>query len=256
VSLLKNIIVVLFLSALFTDCRAEEVVRLASGEWSPYQSKSLKYFGVASRIVTESFAESNLKVEYGYFPWKRSYKYAESGEWDGTFLWFDTPERRKLFYVSNPIIDIKYVFFHLKSFSFKWKTVDDLKGVKIGGTLEYNYGESFQKAEKEKKIQVYRVSTDKQNFKKMLSGRIQIFPNDLDAGLDILNKNFTPEEVKQFTYHPLPVKAAPHCLLLSKKNIRNKELLERFNKGLKTLQDNGKLDRYISESRQGKYNRK
>jgi polar amino acid transport system substrate-binding protein len=253
---LKSIIIVLFLSAVVTDCRAGESVRLASGEWSPYQSKSLKHFGVASRIVTEAFAKSNLKVKYGYFPWKRSYKYAESGDWDGTFLWFDTPERRKLFYVSNPIIDIKYVFFHLKSYSFDWKTVDDLRGIKIGGTLEYNYGESFQKAEKEKKIQVYRVSSDKQNLKKILYGRIQIFPNDLDAGLHILNNNFTPEEVKLFTYHPLPVKAAPHCLLLSKKNRKNKELLELFNKGLKVLKDTGKFDQYLAESRQGKYDRK
>ncbi len=135
-----------------TTAFSEETIRLASGEWSPYQSENLKHYGVASRIVTQAFSLSGIRVEYSYFPWKRSYKYAETGTWDGTFLWFDTPERRKSFYVSDPIVDIQYVFFHLKSYSFDWKSIDDLRGIEIGGTLEYNYGEAFQGAEKEGRI--------------------------------------------------------------------------------------------------------
>lgn len=233
----------------------QETIRLASGEWSPYQSKKLKYYGVASRIVTEAFAMGDIRVEYGYFPWKRSYKNAEKGKWDGTFLWFDTVERRKKFYVSDPIINIQYVFFYLKTYPFDWTTIDDLKEIKIGGTLEYNYGDMFQNAEKTKKINVHRIATDEQNFKKLLKGRIQIFPNDLDAGYEILHKHFTPEQVKLFTYHPIPLKVAPHHLLLPIKIKKNRQMLEIFNQGLSILKKTGKINQYLSESRRGSYNK-
>lgn len=255
-NIFKKMFVVLFILSIVTSSNAEETIRLASGEWSPYQSKNLKYYGVASRIVSEAFAMEGIRVEYGYFPWKRSYKYAEKGKWDGTFLWFDTSERREIFYISDSVVDIQYVFFHLKSYSFDWNTIDDLGGIEIGGTLEYNYGDAFQNAEKTNKIKVHRVAADEQNFKRLLKGRIQIFPNDLDAGYEILHKHFTPEQVNLFTYHPVPVKAAPHHLLLSKKIKRNQRMLETFNKGLRILKESGKVEQYLSESRQGKYRSK
>lgn len=234
----------------------EETIRIASGEWSPYQSENLKHAGVASRIVTEAFALGGVKVEYGYFKWNRSLNLAKKGKFDGTFLWFDTPERREDFYISDPVVDIQYVFWHLKEFEFSWEAMEDLKNLKIGGTVGYNYGDDFQKAEEEKKIAVERIDKDEQNFKKLLKGRIKVFPNDLDAGYEILAKNFKPEETELFTYHKKPLRAAPHHLLLSKKVEKNKKMLEIFNNGLKQLKESGKFDQYVTESRQGKYRQK
>ncbi|MCP4353585.1 MAG: amino acid ABC transporter substrate-binding protein [Desulfobacterales bacterium] len=252
-----KILAVLFLFIIVTSAGAEETIRLASGEWSPYQSENLKYFGVASRIVTEAFALEGVKVEYSYFPWNRSFKLTEKGKWDGTFLWFDTPERRKNFYISDPVVDIQYVFFHLKTYSFDWKTIDDLKGlIIIGGTVGYEYGEAFQNAEKARKIKVQRIHKDEQSFKKLLKGRIHIFPNDLDAGLELIHKHFTPEQAELFTYHPKPVRAAPHHILFSKKVEKNRQMLELFNKGLKQLKQSGKADQYLTESRRGDYRKK
>jgi len=249
--IVKILLVVLFVCSSVTSGSAEETIRLASGEWPPYQSEELKYAGVASRIVTEAFALEGIKVEFGYFPWKRSYKLAETGQWDGTFLWFDTPERREIFYISDPVMDIQYVFFHLKSYSFDWNTIDDLKGIEIGATAEYDMGKEFQSAEKAGEIKVQRVPTDEQNFKKLLLGRIQIFPCDSEAGYAMIQKNLTPDQIELFTHHPKPVKADPHNLLLSKKVERNKRMIELFNKGLKQLKESGKFDQYIAESRRG-----
>ncbi|MCP4106570.1 MAG: amino acid ABC transporter substrate-binding protein [Desulfobacteraceae bacterium] len=249
----KLLLIVLIFCSNISTGHAEETIKLASGEWAPYQSEKLKYFGVASRIVTEAFKISGIQVKYGYFPWNRSLNLAKKGKWDGTFLWFDTPERRKYFYISEPVVDIQYVFFHLKKFSFNWENVNDLKGINIGGTVGYNYEKKFQDAEKSKLITVNRIDSDEQNFKKLLAGRIQIFPNDLDAGLELIHKHFKPEDQKKITYHVKPTRAAPHHLLLSKKKKKNDKMIEFFNKGLKDLKESGKIDIYLSESRQGKY---
>ena len=228
---------------------AQETIRLASGEWAPYQSEHLKHNGLASRIVTQAFAQEGVKVEYGYFPWARSYEFAKTGEWDGTFLWFDTPERRAFFHISEPVLDIEYVFFHLKRRDFDWREIGDLKALKIGATLEYSYGEAFKQAEAEGQLKVERVATDELNFKKLLKGRIHIFPNEIESGYAMLRKLFTPEQVALFTHHPLPVRADPHHVLFPKALERSELMLERFNRGLKKLQESGEIARYKAEMR-------
>jgi polar amino acid transport system substrate-binding protein len=249
-----NILLIMALLLVPTVVRGNgETVRLASGEWAPYQSEKLKYAGVASRMVTEAFALEGISVKYGYFPWSRSFEQAKNGEWDGTFLWFDTPERREYFHVSDPIISIRYVFFHNKDNEFDWNSVSDLKDRSIGGTFKYTYGPAFDQAEKAKRIKVERVASDELNFKKLARGRIELFPCDLDAGLALIRDTLTPDQAGKITWHPKPLKADPHHLLLSKAVTGNDELMKKFNSGLKKLRDSGKVDQYLEESRRGLY---
>ncbi len=238
---------------MYQPSRASETIRLASGEWPPYQSEQLQYSGVISRIVAEAFALEGIKVEYGYFPWKRSYLLAQSGRWDGTFVWFDTAERRKSFYISDPVVDIRYVFFHKKTFPFKWSKIEDLKDFRIGATIGYDYGKSFEDAEVQKYTRVIRRPTDKENFMRLNNELIDVFPCDVEVGYEILRQEYGAAAKQLFTHHPLPVKSAPHHLLLSKKDSRSKEWIEKFNKGLMLLKDNGKYDQYFAESRRGLY---
>ena len=234
----------------------QETIRLTNGEWPPFQSEKLIYYGIASRIVSEAFELEGVKVEYGFFPWKRAFEWARKGNWDGSLIWFDTPERRKDFYISNPVANVSFVFFHLKSYSFDWKTMDDLKGLKIGATIEADYGEAFQKAEKNETFWVDRLETDTQNFRMLLIKRVNLMIVDLDVGYATLQDQFSQDEIQLITHHPKPVKAAPHHVLLSKKVKKNKLMIDLLNKGLKRLRKSGKIDQYWIESRRGDYIKK
>ena len=246
---------IVFCCLIHQPCNANERVRLASGEWPPYQSEHLQYAGVVSRIVAEAFAVEGITIEFGYFPWKRSLLLAESCKWNGTFVWFDTPERRNNFYISDPVVDIQYVFFHKKKFAFDWKTIDDLKDIRIGATIGYDYGKRFEEAEVNRDTRVIRKPSDKDNFIRLKNDLIQLFPCDIEVGYEILRQEYGAAAIELFTHHPLPVKSAPHHLLLSKRDSRNKELIRKFNNGLKSLKDSGRYDQYFSESRKGLYNK-
>jgi len=252
----KVFLSLLFLFFCVSTVWSQEEIRITNGEWPPYLSKKLKYYGLASQIVSRAFAMEGVTVKYGFFPWKRSYQLAKAGSWDGAAVWFHSAEREEAFFISKPVIDVQYVFFHLKNYSFDWKGIDDLKNIKIGATLEYNYGELFEAAEKEKKIRVYRIPKDEHNFAKLLKGKIHIFPLDLDVGYNMLQKNFSPKQIEQLTYHPKPIRAEPLYLLLTKKVEKNKRLIKLFNNGLKRLKESGKLDEYIAASRRGDYKNK
>jgi len=249
----KPICVILFLGLFPTAALAGETIRITNGEWSPYLSEKLKYYGVASRIVTEAFELEGTSVEYGFFPWKRALLLAQKGKWDGTVIWSHTKDRAKDFYYSDPVVKCKWVFFYLKTTSFDWKVIDDLRGFRIGGTLGYKYNPDFEAAEEAGRITVDRVPKDEQNFEKLIKGRIDIFVQDIDVGYEMLNNLFPKEKVCMFTHHPKPIKDTDFHLLLSKKAEKNREMLTLFNKGLRQLRESGKIEQYLKESRIGEY---
>ncbi len=247
-------LILLILFTLVSVGSAQETIRLASGEWSPYQSNSLREGGMVTHIIKESFASEGIKVEFGYFPWNRSFHLAREGEWDGTFIWFDTPERRSSFYISSSVVDVKYVFFYLKETVFDWSTIDDLREILIGATLGYEFGgKEFKEAEKNKTIKVIRANDDLMNLKLLLNKRIQLFPCDLQVGYQLIEAHFSSEEAGLFTHHSKPIKVAPHHLLLSKKKFKNEQIIQRFNVGLQKLKDSGRYDQIVLDQKMGRY---
>ncbi|MGQ5524407.1 substrate-binding periplasmic protein [Chitinimonas sp. PSY-7] len=215
-------------------------ITLTNGEWPPYLSEHLKYYGIASHIVTDAFTHAGVKVQYVFRPWKRAYLEAESGKFDGSVVWSYEKERAEKFHFSDPIFEGKSVFFHLKSFSFNWTTFEDLIPIRVGGTLGYAY-----EFEKVTAIQVQRADTDVDNFKKLLAGRFDIFPSEMNVGYATLQQNFTPAEVNHITYHPKAYNVVTYHLILTKSKPGSAELLAAFNKGLKALKDSGKYNSYF-----------
>jgi polar amino acid transport system substrate-binding protein len=247
----KSMFAGLFAAILAVSAQAQPVVKITNGDWPPYLGERLKYNGLASRIITEAFKQEGIQVNYGFFPWSRSLMLAKEGSWDGAAVWLKNPEREQDFYLSDPVVESKYVFFHLKGKSFDWKTVDDLRGLKIGGTASYDYGKAFQDAEAQKTIYVERTTSDELNLRKLIAGRIDIFPVDIEVGYGLAKAALTPEEVAQLTSHPTPLRVDPLYLLLSRKSDKNAELVKVFNRGLATLKSSGKVDQFIAEAREG-----
>lgn len=247
-SLLYFIISVISISPSFAQ--STHTVKIASSEWPPYLSRDHEEGGIALHLIKEAFSLEGINVEYGWLPPKRSYLEALAGiAWDGTAVWTKTDEREKDFYYSDPIFTTKDVFFHLKNYPLKWETLEDLNGLLIGATIGYYYGEAFKKAEEDGTILVDRIASDENNFKKLLFGRIQAFPQALDVGYCLLEKNFSKHQISQITHHPKVIKEFVFYLLLTKKNPENKEKINKFNRGLKKLIQNGDYDKLFENHR-------
>ncbi|WP_044870610.1 transporter substrate-binding domain-containing protein [Pseudomonas sp. LFM046] len=229
---------------------AAEEVRLTNGEWAPYLGAHLPYQGVASRIIQEAFALEGVQVRWEFYPWARSMHLAERGERAGTAVWLRSPEREQRFYISDPVVESSYYFFHRKDRPMDWKQVSDLKDLRLGGALGYDYGAEFQQAEHEHRIQVQRLSGEEQGMRMVLAGRLDAFPMDKVVAFALLNDKFSSAERVQMSFHPLPLRTDSLHLMLSREVPGNAELMARFNKGLALLRESGKVAQYLLQVQQ------
>jgi len=231
---------------------ATETIKLAVGEYTPYIAKDLKHHGLASHIVTEAFALVGYDAELIFSSQRRAYEDGKS-RYDGTFLWFRNPQREADFFFSDPIIEETQYFFHLKSFKISWHTLDDLKGMDVGGINGFYYGPEYKQYVDDKKIAVDLAVEDVHNFRKLLAGRIQLFPQELRVGYDAIRKYFSPEEAALFTHHPKPLYTNFSYLLLSRSDPDNRRIMEEFNKGLRLLRESGRYEQFVKAFEQGEY---
>jgi len=224
---------------------AKETLVFSTGEWAPYTSQKDPNGRVLQTIVTQTFKLADIEVLYKYYPWKRTYKVALDLEVDGTVAWFKKKEREESFYFSkNPLVNIKTVVFHLKSFDFDWKDFDDLKKYKIGGNLGYTSTQVLL----DRNIEVEIVRTEEQNFKKLLLRRIDITPTSFFAGYYLINKLFSRDKAMLFTNHTKQVVPQSGIyFLIPKKHPKGKELMDIFNKAHDKLIKSGKHDQIIDD---------
>ncbi|MBF0287039.1 MAG: transporter substrate-binding domain-containing protein [SAR324 cluster bacterium] len=229
---------------------SSQTIRITTGEWPPYHSQEREQHNIGNQIVTKAFALVGIEVKYGFFGWKRAYDQAKSGRWDGSSAWRYIQERENDFYYSDSIYEGNMVFFHLKNFPFDWESVSDLKRIRIGATRPYSYGEAFDAAAKARQIKVQWTNSDKLNFKKLLKGKIQLFPNQKNVGYYQLKQLFIPKVVQQITHHPRAITKYPLYLILSKKNPDNQYLIELFNRGLRQLQATREIEELYKDLRE------
>jgi polar amino acid transport system substrate-binding protein len=211
--------------------------------------KDLADFGILSKLVFEAFARENVQVTYEFYPNNRSLEVARKGVLDGSFGWAISTERQKNLLYSDPILSANMVFFERVNSTRPWKKLSDLKNSRIGITLGNYYSDEFALLEKQKILKTDTASDDLTGFRKLMVGHIDLFPIDIEVGQYLLQKNFPIEKRVQVTWQKQAFWIAPMHVVIWNKHPRGKELVARFNSGLKKLKSNGDFQKIMDETR-------
>jgi polar amino acid transport system substrate-binding protein len=234
--------------------QAQEKITIAVGEWPPYISQDEKHNGVVTHIITDIFSDIGIDASIKFLPWSRAYDDTKEGLHNASAIWMDKEERKVDFIYSHPVLIEQFVFFHHKALSFDWNSIKDLKAFTLGGIFASSYGPPLDKALSKGEITIERVNNPRQNFKKLLKKRLDLFPFELTVGTSVLNKHFSKDERQHIVHHPRPYLNNSSFVLFPKILTSSKELSERFNKQLKVIRDNGEYDTYFKNLKQGYYN--
>jgi polar amino acid transport system substrate-binding protein len=252
--MLKKIIVIYFIA--LNTIFAEKIL-LTSGEWGPYMSNRLYHGGFVTDVIINAFKAVNVDVEIEYYPWGRSYAYAKEGEvnkknYNGTLVWIYTPERAEYFYYSDIVLSENVVLFYLKENDYEFEKIEDLKGLRIGGTLHTVYP-VLEQAEKEGIIKIIRDDYYENLFRKLLTKRVDAIPYLKNVGLFYIRNSLIENDRKKIIYSKNSISIKEYHLILNRKDSNNLKLIKKFNEELKIIKENGVYEKLKKDFENGKY---
>ncbi|MAD89916.1 MAG: hypothetical protein CMK64_09455 [Pseudoalteromonas sp.] len=232
--------VLLLLTLLLSGACYAKQLTIAIGEYPPFSGKKLEQQGIVPRIIRAAFASEGYMVKFVFMPWGRSFKAAKSGRYDAAAYWFCTPKRKQDFYCSEPLYyEATYFYFNKRKPLETWSSLEDLQGFNIGATTGYSYTAQFWQLAKQKKLKVDSVTSDLQNLKKLVKGRIDLFPMATIPASHLIKQHFSREEAEQIAFNSKPLLTQSSHLLFLKKNANSKHLLASFNRGLENIKRSG-----------------
>lgn len=224
-----------------------QVIKITTGYWPPYLAEKMPNQGFMAQIIREAFAAENIEVDYTFLPWSRALAMVKSTDYQASAVWSCTKKRSREFLYSDPILPYHYVFYHRKSEAFDWASFSDLEGMNVGLTQDYSYSNTLAAAIESGLVDADTTTSDVANFKKLLIGRIDLFPMDPVVGEAIIKRQFAVH-ASSLTFHPKPLRRAFYHLLFEKDSPDANRLKRAFDKGLQTLRKNGRFQQIVEQA--------
>ena len=246
---MKRIITVAFASLIWSGFIAAGSVKFAIGEWEPYTGHKMEGYGMVTEIVTAACTAGGLKAEYEFFPWRRAEWCVEAGTHFATFPYQGTNERAAKYYFSETLCKSSNgILLHKgnpRTANFVYCKPEDLKGLTIGIIAGADAVKlPLQKME----INAVEVQTVDQNIRKLESDRIDCLIEDRPVIYQALKNVFGSDTGKldQFQFMEKGFgDATEYKLLVSMKYPDARELLEKFNAGLKKIKASGEYQKIL-----------
>lgn len=171
-----------------------------------------------------------LKVAFVRMPWKRCLSELQTGSTDGAFNASFKPERLEMgvYPMKNGEVDtsrrlttISYSLYKMKNAALSW---DGLKFINLTGMLGAPLGYSIVDDLRKLGAQVDEASGTRQNFEKLLKGRVQGVAAQDVTGDALLAQN---PAFKDIVKVEVPIVTKPYYLMISKQFVaKNPRLAE------------------------------
>lgn len=250
--LMVGLALVISLTASSAVASDKEIV-ISSGGWPPFLSPDQRHDGFIAHLIRDVFAAEGIEVTFEFVPWARAYQETAAGIHDGTAVWMDGEGRHDDFLFSDPVMEETFVFFHRRDLAFDWDDYADLTDLVIGGIYGYSYGQAFDRAYDEGLLEVDWVASASLNHIKLIRGRIDLYPQEINVGYHGLQADLDESQLEQITHHPTPVHSDKSYLLLPRTLPDSAELIERFNDRLAEFRVSGRYDQYHEDFLDGYY---
>lgn len=250
ISLLRKTVWLLALWAALGTSQAETLVVLGDHAYAPViYSQNGQPTGLLPAILARASALTGDHYDLRLSPWKRAYELAARGEGGVVGVSFNQ-ERARIFDFSKPVYDDDIQIITLKTKTFPFAKLEDLRGKTIGGINGASYGDDVDKAIASGLFVVDRDVGQAGRLRKLLAGRLDAaFIGNGLAGFDgvVSGEEELRNNRAQFAVLPTPLTRDPLYLAFPK-SMHKREALDRFDAALEKLRHSGELKRLATIS--------
>jgi polar amino acid transport system substrate-binding protein len=228
------------LCALGTSVQAETFTIATGDDWSPFADSKMEGGGYANQIVSAVLTEMGTDFKIDIVPWTRAYEMTVTGNYDATFIWYDTAERRTEVNFTDPLIVVDTVVVMKAGAADGLNGLSDLDGQSVCIPKGYAVVPDVQAMIDGGKITLQQPPDLVACLKQVDAGRVDAVIDARSVLLDVASKNGIAEG--SLAALPTPIAQAPMYLLVSKKMAGVDEFLTNFNAAFHKLEGDGAID--------------
>lgn len=181
---MKRLLALLLLAGCALQAHARDLIACGHPAYPPVSwVAGGELRGLAPTLVRELFAELGLTVRLEAFGnWKRCLQEVREGRADIVVAAYRNRERERQFaFSAHHLVVDPIVLFVRRDRRFVFDDWEDLRGRSVGLLLGDSFGERFDRFA-ETALRVERVSTGRQNMRKLVLGRIDFMPIGRESG--------------------------------------------------------------------------
>lgn len=198
--------------------------------------------GLYPQLLQAIFARLGEPLTIQPMPWKRAMLRGAAGEL-GIGGIYRNSERLKIFDYSEPIFEERLLLYVQRERGFAFDRIEDLRGKRIGVIRGWSYTDSFDRAVRDGRIHAQEGSSDEANLRKLASGRLDAVVVIELAGQRLLQL----PGLEDLEPLPQPLSINPTFLVFAKR-AQQGELLQRFNRTLDDMRQDGSLQRLVDQA--------
>lgn len=238
-----GVFVLIVVSFISIPVWAQQEIKVAIDKWPPFADEKDPNFGICYALTKAILEPQGYQVTMKTFPASRIYKFLVDGEVneiDATPIIWKNQERAQHLLFSESFLFNTVHFFVRSDSTLTYKTLEQLKGYRIGVIKGYYNGDEFDKADYLNKI----TCSDSPAMLHMLDKkRIEMGVLDkIVAETIIIQENLQG----RFKILPKPLFQAGLHFAVWKKHPDGQKLIEAFNKGLEDIKKSGEYAKILT----------
>ena len=218
-----------------------EIVSLSY--YPPYSGKYLYKKGFSTHLVDKAFRRAGYETKTIMLPFARAYRAVKKGRYDVVHsIWF-RKNRTEFFEYTDPYQRTELVFAHQSDDEFTFYGMENVYGETVALVKAYDYPNYISNSSKFKK---YRTRNLRNSLAMLAAGRVDLAIGDRKAMKHIASNN--KEEIgNKIKVGSRSVRIDPLYVAVSKKIDKHEKIAKKFNKALKSMQNDGMYDRIMTE---------
>jgi len=242
---MKKVVLLIVFLILSNLLMAEVKINLMAEILSPFQyyNEDKTLTGISIEIIDRLKTKVGSKVPIKIVPWSRGLKITKKKKNSALFSMLRTPDREKLFKWVGPLVEFSVVFFKKTGAPIYLNSVEDAKKVRKIGVTKNVANHEMLLAMGFKNLDVLQSGADEKNIKKLVKGRIDLWPTTYFGGLYNAKKLGYEGMIEPIT--DFPVFQGHLYLVFNIKTADN--VVNKWQVALDSLKENGTLDKIVSK---------
>jgi polar amino acid transport system substrate-binding protein len=221
----------------------DKIVVVVDQNYPPYMfgvGTTQKADGLYPKLLEAIFTRIGIKVEIQALPWEEALKAGREGSAAVGGI-YKNNARLEIYDFSEPLFEERLAVYVKKGETFHLTRLSDLQGKTIGLNRGWSYGNEFDTAREKYRFTVEEENSNLQNFKKLVSGKIDCLIADQVAASQIIRQEHWNKQIERLDKPA----AVTQAYLAFTKRLKKQDLLQRFNQALADMKKDGSYDNLV-----------